>query len=158
MIILIIDSINGYRSPIIDIIFYLAIAISFGLATYSSLKRFNKKIFLIIATSIGLLIEALSIIDYLKSFRWFLENELYLYLFTWIIGIAGTIALYIALLLFGLKNRIPAIVSTSPEKEKKKAENLTPEQALRMLKDKLNFGMITEEEYQAQRADIISKL
>ena len=118
----------------------------------------DKKIFLIIATSIGLLIEALSIISYWGNSSWIFENEHYLYIFTWIIGIAGAVALYIALLLFGLKNRIPAIVSTSPEKEKKKAENLTPEQDLRLLKDKLDLGMITEEEYKAQRADIISKL
>ena len=35
---------------------------------------------------------------------------------------------------------------------------MTPEQSLRLLNDKLELGMITEEEYQAQRADIISKL
>ena len=42
--------------------------------------------------------------------------------------------------------------------EKKIAEKLSPEQALRLLNDKLDFGMITEEEYQAQRNEIISKL
>ena len=35
---------------------------------------------------------------------------------------------------------------------------MNPEQALKLLKDKLDLGMITEEEYQAQRAEIISKL
>ena len=80
---------------------------------------------------------------------------MYLYLFTKPMGIIGTAALYIALLLFGLNNRIPALVYLSP---KKKKEKMTPEQSLRLLKDKLDFGMITEEEYQAQRAEIISKL
>jgi hypothetical protein len=73
-------------------------------------------------------------------------------------GIIGTAALYIALLLFGLNNRIPALVSLSPEKERQKTEKMTPEQSLRFLKDKLDLGMITEEEYQTQRAEIISKL
>ena len=93
-----------------------------------------------------------------NAIEWYLEEGLYLYLFTWPICVLGTIAFYIALLLFALKNRIPAIISASPEKEKKNAEKMNPEQALRVLKDKLDFGMITEEEYQAQRAEIISKL
>ena len=134
------------------------IIVAFGLATFSALKGFNKKVFLIIAMVVGLLVEALSILNIFNAIEWYLEEGLYLYLFTWHIGVLGTIAFYIALLLFALKNRIPAIISASPEKEKKNAEKMNPEQALRVLKDKLDFGMITEEEYQAQRAEIISKL
>ena len=47
---------------------------------------------------------------------------------------------------------------TSPEEEKKNAKKMDPEQALIILKDKFELGMITEEEYQTQRAKIISKL
>ena len=35
---------------------------------------------------------------------------------------------------------------------------MKPEQALKYLKERLDLGMITEEEYQAQRAEIIRKL
>ena len=107
---------------------------------------------------VGLLVEFWSIIDLFQSIEWYLEDELYLYLFTWPISILGTIALYVSLLLFGLKNRIPAIISVSPEKEKKNAEKMTPEQSLRLLKEKLDLGMITEEEYKAQRTEIINNL
>ena len=65
---------------------------------------------------------------------------------------------FLRMILFGLNNRIPALVSLSPEKERQKTEKMTPKQSLRFLKYKLDLGMITEEEYQAQRAEIISKL
>lgn len=66
-------------------------------------------------------------------------------------SIIASITLYAALLFFGVKNRIPAILSGSPEKE-------TPEQALRLLKDELDLGNITDEEYAAQRSKIINEL
>lgn len=54
------------------------------------------------------------------------------------------------------KNKIPAIIYETPEK--KNTEIRSPEQALKLLKEKFELGMITEEEYQEQRAEIISKL
>ena len=69
-------------------------------------------------------------------------------------SILGQISFYLSLFLFAINNRIPTIMIASPEREKK----MSPEQSLQLLKDKLDFGMITEEEYQAQRAEIISKL
>lgn len=152
------SAIFGYDIYFRDLIFDIVIIVAFGLATFGALKGFNKKVFLIIAMVVGLLVEVLSILNIFNAIEWYLEDGLYLYLFTWTIGVLGTIAFYIAILLFALKNRIPAIISTLPEKEKKNAEKMNPEQALRVLKDKLDFGMITEEEYQAQRAEIISKL
>ena len=83
---------------------------------------------------------------------------MYLYLFTSPMSVIGSSTLYIALLLFALKNKIPSVLALSPEKEKARAEKMNPEQTLKLLKDKLDLDMITEEEYQAQRADIISKL
>jgi hypothetical protein len=90
--------------------------------------------------------------------HFYTEAHLYQYIFSSLLGIIGAITLYTALLLFGLKNRVPTIIKVSPEKEKKHAERLSPEQSLRLLQEKLDLDMITEEEYQAQRAEIISKL
>ena len=90
--------------------------------------------------------------------HYYIENSMYLYAFTSHLSIIGSTLLYISLLLFGVKNKIPSIIVLSPEKERARAEKMNPEQALKLLKDKLDFGMITEEEYQAQRAEIISKL
>ena len=148
----------GYGIYFRDLIFDIPLIVAFALATINALKGFSKKAFLIIAIVVGLLLEFMSIIELFQSIEWYLEDELYLYLFTRPISILGTIALYVSLLLFGLKNRIPAIISVSPEKEKKNAEKMTPEQSLRLLNDKLELGMITEEEYKAQRAEIINNL
>ena len=52
---------------------------------------------------------------------------------------------------------LTSVLCQKMQTKKEKAE-LTPEQALKLLKDKLDLDMITEEEYQAQRAEIISKL
>lgn len=141
-----------------DLIFDIPIIITFTLLTISALKGMSKKVFVIIASICGLLVEAHSIINLFNLIERYINKELYLYLFTRPIGIVGSILFYVSILLFGLKNRIPSIIATSPEKEKKNAETMSPEQSLRLLKDKLELGMITQEEYQAQRAEIISKL
>ena len=73
-------------------------------------------------------------------------------------GIIGASSLYITLLLFGLKNEIPPVISISPKKEKTRAKEMSPEEELKVLKYKLEFGIITEEEYKAKGAEIISKL
>ena len=148
----------GYSLNYLDILISLAIIVPFTLLTINATKGLNKKVYTIVATSIGLVLQLLSVISIINAMVWYIEEEMYLYLFTNPMGIIGTAALYIALLLFGLNNRIPALVSLSPEKERQKTEKMTPEQSLRFLKDKLDLGMITEEEYQAQRADIIRKL
>ena len=150
--------IHGYGIYFGEWLFDIPLIVAFVLATINALKGFSKKAFLVIAIVVGLLVEFWSIINLFKSIEWYLKEELYLYLFTRPISILGTIALYVSLLLFGLKNRIPAIISVSPEKEKKNAEKMSPEQALRLLNDKLELGMITKEEYQSQRAEIINNL
>lgn len=128
------------------------------LALINALKGFNKKGFIIIAMSVCLLYEAESLIRFFSSMYNYIEFSRYLYLFIWPMSIVGQSSLYIALLLFGLKNKIPSVISLLPEREKARAEKMNPEQALKLLKDKLDLDMITEEEYQAQRTEIISKL
>lgn len=128
------------------------------LAVVSALKGFNKKLFIIILMSLCLLYNALSIISFFQELDWYIEKSLYLYVFTLPLNIIGSTLFCISLLLFGVKNKIPSIIKLSPEKEKARAEKMNPEQALKLLKDKFDLGMITEEEYQTQRAEIISKL
>jgi len=49
-------------------------------------------------------------------------------------------------------------VDKKDKKDKVGTKNITPEQALMNLKNNLELGMITEEEYQKQRGEIIKKL
>ncbi len=134
----------------------LFVLIACILALISALKGFNKKIYVLIAMSGCLLFEALTLVSVFPMMEWYIEGSMYLYIFTSPLSIIGSISFYVALLLFSTKNRIPAIIAVSVKK--KNAESMNPEQALRVLKDKLEFGMISEEEYQAQRVDIINKL
>ena len=147
-------NVYGFSGIIINLI----TPITFALATISALKGLSNKIFIVIPTVVGLVLNLLSLIGTFNIFSYYIRDGMFLYIFTVPASIIASSALYVALLIFGLKNRIPTILSVSPEEEKKNAEKMTPEQALKILKDKFELGMITEEEYQTQRAEIISKL
>ena len=150
--------IRGYGFYLSNLTANLLIIIPFVLATISALKGLSKKNLTIIAFVINFLVCAISIIAVFSNIGYYLRSEQYIYLITSPCGTLGTILFYLSLFLFAINNRIPAILAPSPEQEKKNVEKMSPEQTLRLLKDKLDFGMITEEEYQEQRADIISKL
>ncbi len=146
----------GFYLP--DALISLAIIVPFTLLTVNATKGLNKKVYTIVATSFGLVIQLLSAISIISIMDYYFDSKSYLYLLTTPMSIIGTAALYIALLLFGVNNRIPVLVPMSPEKERQKVEKMSPDQSLRFLRDKLELGMITEEEYQVQRAEILSKL
>lgn len=148
----------GYAFDVITLIMNLITMVTFTLATISALKGLSNKVFIIIPTALSLALSALSLVSLFSTFELFARWGYTLYLFTEPVGIIASVTFNIALLLFGLKNRIPAILAVSPEKEKKNAEKMSPEQALRLLNDKLELGMITKEEYQSQRAEIINNL
>ena len=105
---------------------------------------------------IGIVSEIPHILMFFSNLGWYISDQRYLYLFTVPMSILGYIGFYISLLLFGVKNKIPALIMSSSVK--KADGKISPEQSLKLLKDKLELGMITEEEYQVQRAEIISKL
>jgi uncharacterized membrane protein len=137
-------------------LFDVAIAVSFALATINSLKGLPKKRYIIIAVGCGVLSEFMPLISYINSISDRINDGIYLYLFTSPLCIIGRVALYIALLFFCLNNEMSAV--SIKVKREKNTEKMTPEQLLKYLKKQLDLGTITEEEYQAQRADIISKL
>ena len=150
-----------FRLSEIGHIFDWAILVCSILTVISALKGFNKKAFIIISMPICLLYEIIPLIILSESFqimKYYINSSRYLYVFTSPMRIIGAISLYSALLLFGLKNKIPPVLTLLPKKEKARVEKMKPEQALKLLKEKLDLDMITEEEYQAQRAEIISKL
>lgn len=128
-------------------------------ALISSLIDFKKKIFIKIAISLCLLCNVLFLIvllillsqtmDFI-DIPWLLSN------FSYILGFIGSSALYVALLIFASENNIPSVLS--PKNNEVSAEDMSPEQALKLLQCKHDLNIITEEEYQAQRAKIISKL
>ncbi len=152
------DLFSGSGFEIITLIIHTAIMISFVLLTIDATKGLNKKIYTIIATSIALGASLLSLVSALKYCTYYMELGWYLYTFTTFASIIGAMALYASLLLFGLHNRIPALISGARDQEKEQTKKMTPAQALRFLKNQFDLGLLTEEEYQTQRAEIIRKL
>lgn len=148
----------SYGVAVLTFIIDIAFIISCILSTISALKGLTKKVFVLISMSIGVIGEIISLISAFSFVRYCGMLGGYIMLIGTFAEIISAILLYITLGFFSIKYKIPAILAISPEKEKKTSENMSPEQALKLLNDKLELGMITEEEYQTQRADIISKL
>ncbi|MBR7184023.1 MAG: hypothetical protein IKD37_00295 [Clostridia bacterium] len=61
----------------------------------------------------------------------------------------------LVLLLFFVRNRIPALIKPAAKAKKK---SLPPEKALRALKGDYAFGLLSAEEYAAARQEILAKL
>lgn len=143
-----------------DIAICFIFTVAFVLATISASKGLSNKIFVLIPTVLALAVHSFEFaatlyrgivyIGYadLEFLFWYFSNE---------VGLIAPITLNAALLLFGLKNRIPAIFPASSQKSNHDTQ-LSEERALRLLADKLELGMITSEEYQAARAEIIKNL
>ena len=82
------------------------------------------------------------------------QNDTPLYIYQNFVGSISSIA-FSAMILFGLlpEKSFDNSVSSVPN-----VSSLNADKALELLNDKLDLGIITEEEYQVQRAEIISKL
>lgn len=137
----------------ISILSVLPTAILMCTPIVSAYNGFHKKIPFVISMVVILLIDFIGIL--FSRIAVLISMKLTIYSFVIIMAYIGETALFTALLIFGATNRIPAI------RKSKKSINrsgLAPEKELLELKDSLNFGVITEEEYNARRAEIISKL
>jgi uncharacterized membrane protein len=154
---------------IVDIIEYapiplllnIAFAVFCVLAALDALKGLARKKFLFIALALGGLIASFSLTDVLcsplvKNFKGFLFNFFVLFA-----GVVASIALYAAWFFFvfksGLTSKEPlyAPIQKSASNFQKQSD---PAQELKDLNEKYVLGEITEEEYNARRAEIISRI
>ncbi|MBQ0111258.1 MAG: hypothetical protein KBS41_04975 [Oscillospiraceae bacterium] len=126
--------------------------IPFALVYVSALFGFRKKVLHIIAISIQLLVWAFYLVDCIIDLVLGFNGGIYS------LSCIAMTSFSVAVLLLGTKNIIKPVISYSPEKAKIKLKNMKPEQALKFLNEQLELNMITQEEYQAQRAEIINKL
>lgn len=118
------------------------------IATKNNTNKYVSAITMLIAIVVEILYFLLYLIP---NFEIFIDREMYLYVFTNSISTLGNIVFYISLMLFGLKYTVSKKIQPQPV-------NVSPEYSLTLLNEKLNCGLITEEEYKIQRAEIISKL
>lgn len=138
--------------------FDIVLSLSCIFAIISALKGLNNKFFVIIPMSLLLLSNIARMIMEIPTWEYYISESMTLYVFASPQIFIGSTLFYISMLLFGVKNKIPTVVASSPKKEKVRAEKINPEKELRLLNEMLERGVITEEEYQALRTDIISKI
>lgn len=121
-------------------------AFAFGIMAFGALKGFENKKLILIPTIVVIIIELLTLIEaisYAYDFISFCSD---------LLGVVASISMTLALFVFGFKNNIPALIA------KKERKDRTTEKELNLLKEKLDLGIITEEEYKEKRAEIIGKL
>lgn len=139
---------------LLDLIF---IAPAFVLAMINAFNGFTKKYGVIIAFIAGMIEVTISFINLIRSIGFYVDGY-YLYMITSPLYIVSMTFLYIALLTFAVKCKLSSIRARSPQKEIEKTVCFTPEQALRILKQNFESGIISQEEYELQKAEILKNL
>lgn len=137
--------------------FYFAEVVLVGLAIFGCVSGRGKKMFPLVAVCIGLGAAVLEMISYIQvvgdyvfvgGLSHLFDDPFVTHLFFCSFFFISFVAFFVALLLFILKNNF----RNPPEKKVDYA------QALRTLKESYENGILTEEEYQSRRAEIIGKL
>ena len=131
-----------------DVIIHSVCALAFCVPAICTLIRRHEKIFTLAPSAAFVLFYLVNISIYFFNFsKWLSYTHINTIIFDVIVLLAEA-ALYVALILYALcKDKI---MYTS--------EGWNPAVELAKLNDQLELGQITEEEYTAQRSDIISKL
>ena len=141
----------------------IPLIILFALAVLEVLLGFSKKIFSIISIAINMFVGIRYTIyigySYASELEYSTENVLFILrlVVPMVICLVGEAILCVALILLISKNKIPKVVSFSMQ-EKKEVQHIDPEQALRKLKNDRDLGIISEEDYQKKRSDIVRRL
>lgn len=135
----------------------LAIIATVVAAILAFLGKANHKLFKYTLIVCFILIALNLLLFFIGYIPYFIERTLYFDLFAIPCYYIGEALFLVVLWLFVTKNELPrfAIKDGLPKNNPKE---ITPEMQLIALKDKLELGIINEEEYKAQRAEIISKL
>ena len=129
----------------------LLLTCAYILALVNSFKGFTIKALTWVACCLVWLVSFVYLMDLFSAYSYYTEHNFHLYVWT---GAGNALALDLLgywLLLFGLKK-------TASPKKKKDEEPLDTEEALRLLQEKLELGIIDNVEYQLRRAEIISKI
>ena len=131
----------------------LLIIIIHALAFFAVLFGFYRKIWITVVLGAGLLYLLFGISIYFVRF---------LCLLPYFDLSAAALLLYISMLLLYLASLLLFLLNKTTKRSMVKKtvtlDEMTPDRALKVLKEKFDLGMITEEEYQTKRTEIISKL
>ena len=143
----------GYFFPIDNYIHSALLDASLIMAFICSLKGFDKKVLFAVAMSVHLALNSYWFVCKLNDISFLNFN---FDTFIWLLYNLFLVFFDIAFLLFGLTNKIPSVISLV--REKTKLKTLNSEQALLLLKDDFDSGVISNEEYQVLRTKIINRI
>ncbi len=99
--------------------FFLTVisVIALIVATVSALDGFSNRIFILVASAFGILVELIGAIIFLFDIVDYIRYDLFLYIFTTPVGILGSITLFAALLLYGLGSKTQPLMTITLNKE-----------------------------------------
>lgn len=144
-------SFNSFASFLLYVSIY---SLPFGLAMIDAFKHFSTRVFLIIAFISGSLSGLSTIVTLVSNASFYIEYGLFFGPVMTLLSVFGSSALYVALFIFGIANGAPRKGQTADAT----INALSPAQALSLLDDKLELGIITEDEYISKREEIIGNL
>ena len=104
-------------TPVLTFVIGMAAPVMFTLALISSLKGLANKTFILIPTIMSCATAPVVYISILVNLSYYVESGMIFALCTSIVSTLAWVILNVAFLVFGLKNRIPAIIS-APVEEK----------------------------------------
>lgn len=139
-----------------ELIFTLIPIASFAVALIGALKGFSNKVLVIVPFVFIFLFDLYSIISMFLNIITNNHSILLYYNCPALVMRIAKSLLHIALFLFALLNKLPPLLRG--KEADRITRNLPPEQALALLQEKFELGILTEEEYKRQRAEIIDKL
>lgn len=143
-----------FSGNILSILFSLVGCVSnilFVLYAFVLRRKMKSGTFCMIYLICGLATSTLTLISYIITYS---QIDMPLYIYQHFASSVGSIALT-AMILFGL---LPQKSSDNSVSSASAVSTLNTDKALKLLNDKLELGIITEEEYRAQRDEIIDKL
>lgn len=153
----------NYLVALFEISHLVLLIVGFILATVSTFKGTSYKVFIIIAIVLGLLSEFSTLIGFFSNMTYYTEVNIPFPLQLLLLNLAsfvGKVTLFVALLIFGVRNKPSdtSVVDTSYKNIPGYVTEQTPEEMLETLKVRFELGLLTEEEYKEQRAEIIKLL
>ena len=138
-----------------ELVFALICLALFAVALLGTLKGFSNKALVIVPFVFIFLFDLYSVTSSVLNIITNYHTTTLYYFRPLMEHIAESLS-HIALFLFALLNKLPPLLRG--KEADRITRNLPPEQALALLQEKLELGILTEEEYQRQRAEIIARL
>jgi len=144
---------TGASINILGLFSHVLTFLSFSALLILTLLGLKSKAAPIVAASVVFVFAVISIISIVSNYRYFGN----VYLFCNIFSIISNITYHIALLIFGLSSTVQPTVKVGRKECAKEAE-LSPEEKLALLKEKHELKIISDDEYAAEKHEIIEML